>query len=159
MTYLKCWKKRTINQKFSVQKKKKSCKNKENIKTFPDKQKLREFITTKPSIQENTQGGTSGWYERTQISDSSVCEEIRVINKGNYKSKRHLNECFAFIFFSPSLLKKKSCIKKSQSVLMGTQCIRYDFYNNKNTISRVHHEKLWAGRSTSWNQDCQEKYQ
>ena len=26
-------------------------------------------------------------------------------------------------------------------------------------FSRVHHEKLWAGRSTSWNQDCQEKYQ
>ena len=24
---------------------------------------------------------------------------------------------------------------------------------------RVHHEKCWAGRSTSWNQDCQEKYQ
>ena len=23
----------------------------------------------------------------------------------------------------------------------------------------VHHEKLWAGRSTSWNQDCREKYQ
>ena len=26
-------------------------------------------------------------------------------------------------------------------------------------ISRVHHEKRWAGISTSWNQDCQEKYQ
>lgn len=39
---------------------KKSCKNKENIKTFPDKQKLKKFITTKPSIQENTQGGPSG---------------------------------------------------------------------------------------------------
>ena len=26
-------------------------------------------------------------------------------------------------------------------------------------ICRVHHEKLWVGRSTSWNQDCQEKYQ
>ena len=26
-------------------------------------------------------------------------------------------------------------------------------------LSRVHHEKRWAGRSTSWNQDCQEKYQ
>ena len=26
-------------------------------------------------------------------------------------------------------------------------------------ICRVHHEKRWAGRSTSWNQDCQEKYQ
>ena len=25
--------------------------------------------------------------------------------------------------------------------------------------SRVHHEKRWAGRSTSWNQDCWEKYQ
>ena len=24
---------------------------------------------------------------------------------------------------------------------------------------RVHHEKCWAGGSTSWNQDCQEKYQ
>ena len=24
---------------------------------------------------------------------------------------------------------------------------------------RVHHEKCWAGRSTRWNQDCQEKYQ
>src|SRR5574337_150016 len=23
---------------------------------------------------------------------------------------------------------------------------------------RVHHEKRWTGRSTSWNQDCQEKY-
>ena len=25
-------------------------------------------------------------------------------------------------------------------------------------ICRVHHEKCWADRSTSWNQDCQEKY-
>ena len=26
-------------------------------------------------------------------------------------------------------------------------------------ICRAHHEKHWAGGSTSWNQDCQEKYQ
>ena len=26
-------------------------------------------------------------------------------------------------------------------------------------LCRVHHEKRWAGRSTSWTQDCQEKYQ
>ena len=26
-------------------------------------------------------------------------------------------------------------------------------------LCRVHHEKHCAGRSTSWNQDCQEKYQ
>ena len=25
-------------------------------------------------------------------------------------------------------------------------------------ICREHHEKCWAGRSTSWNQDCREKY-
>ena len=28
-----------------------------------------------------------------------------------------------------------------------------------NLIHRVHHDKRWAGGSTSWNQDCQEKYQ
>ena len=26
-------------------------------------------------------------------------------------------------------------------------------------ICRVHYMKPWAGRSTSWNQDCREKYQ
>ena len=26
-------------------------------------------------------------------------------------------------------------------------------------VCRAHHEKHWAGRSTSWNQDCQKKYQ
>ena len=26
-------------------------------------------------------------------------------------------------------------------------------------ICRVHHEKCWTGRNTSWNQDCREKYQ
>ena len=28
-----------------------------------------------------------------------------------------------------------------------------------NFICRAHHAKRWAGRSTSWNQDCWEKYQ
>ena len=27
-----------------------------------------------------------------------------------------------------------------------------------NLICRVHHEKCWAGWSTSWNQDCQENF-
>ena len=26
-------------------------------------------------------------------------------------------------------------------------------------FNRVHHEKRWAGGSTSWNQDCREIYQ
>ena len=25
-------------------------------------------------------------------------------------------------------------------------------------VCRVHHEKRWTGRYTSWNQDCWEKY-
>jgi len=29
----------------------------------------------------------------------------------------------------------------------------------KEEICRVHHEKRWTGRNTSWNQDCWEKYQ
>ena len=53
---LKVLKEKDYQPKILCPEKKKSCKNKENIKTFPDKQKLREFITTKPSIQENTQG-------------------------------------------------------------------------------------------------------
>ena len=28
-----------------------------------------------------------------------------------------------------------------------------------NLYCRVHHEKCWTGRNTSWNQDCWEKYQ
>ena len=27
------------------------------------------------------------------------------------------------------------------------------------TYMQLHHEKCWAGSSTHWNQDCQEKYQ
>ena len=27
-----------------------------------------------------------------------------------------------------------------------------------NFYAELHHEKRWAVRSTSWNQDCQEKY-
>ena len=29
----------------------------------------------------------------------------------------------------------------------------------KAVYCRVHHEKCWAGRSASWNQDCKDKYQ
>ena len=31
--------------------------------------------------------------------------------------------------------------------------------SSSSSSSRVHHEKRWAGWSTSWTQDCQEKYQ
>ena len=35
----------------------------------------------------------------------------------------------------------------------------YAELNNIAYLTYIHHEKCWAGRSTSWNQDCQEKYQ
>ena len=35
----------------------------------------------------------------------------------------------------------------------------WTFFGIASLIYRVHHEKLWTGRSTSWNQDCWEKYQ
>merc|ERR1719385_601136 len=31
-------------------------------------------------------------------------------------------------------------------------------FSKTSLICRVHHEKHWAGRNTSWNQDCWEKY-
>ena len=31
--------------------------------------------------------------------------------------------------------------------------------NKWDYLCRVHHEKRWTGRNTSWNQDFQEKYQ
>ena len=43
---LKVLKEKDYQPKILCPENKKSCKNKENIKTFPDKQKLREFITT-----------------------------------------------------------------------------------------------------------------
>ena len=35
-------------------------------------------------------------------------------------------------------------------------CIMSSYLFN---LYAVHHKKCWAGGSTSWNQDCQEKYQ
>ena len=32
--------------------------------------------------------------------------------------------------------------------------MKYKLFKYSNTVRRVHHEKRWAGRSTSWNQDC-----
>ena len=32
-------------------------------------------------------------------------------------------------------------------------------YCHPDYLTYIHHEKCWAGGSTSWNQDCQEKYQ
>ena len=50
MIYLKWWKGRTYNQEYSTSKILLQIWWK--IKSFPDKQKLREFSTTKPALQQ-----------------------------------------------------------------------------------------------------------
>ena len=51
MTYLKCWKKNIVKQEFYIQQNY-SSKMKEKFKILSDKQKLREFVASKPAIQE-----------------------------------------------------------------------------------------------------------
>ena len=47
-----------------------------------------------------------------------------------------------------------NCSKLGKEYVKGVYC--YPAYL---TYCRIHHEKCWAGWSTSWNQDCWEKYQ
>src|SRR5574341_197388 len=47
-------------------------------------------------------------------------------------------------------------------VIAPGDLVEKSVYQDENSalyIRRVHHEKRWSGRSTSWNQDCREKYQ
>ena len=50
MIYLKWWKRRTYNQEYSSQQD--SFRFDGEIKSFSDKQRLREFSTTKPALQQ-----------------------------------------------------------------------------------------------------------
>ena len=51
MTYLKYWQKKSCHPKL-LYSTKISFKNEGEIKTFPDKQTLREFVTGRPVLQE-----------------------------------------------------------------------------------------------------------
>ena len=51
-------------------------------------------------------------------------------------------------------MKQQTCYKSGKEYIQAVYC--HPAYL---TYSRVHHEKCWAGWSTSWNQDCQEKYE
>ena len=50
MIHLKWWKGRTYNKEYFTQQD--SPSDLMEIKSYPDKQKLREFITTKPALQQ-----------------------------------------------------------------------------------------------------------
>lgn len=60
-----------------------SFKNEGEMKIFPDKQKLREFITSRLSLKE-TQKGALRLNERTLDTNSKSCEEMKNNGKGNY---------------------------------------------------------------------------
>lgn len=64
-----------------------SFKNEGEIKTFPDKQKLREIITGRHTLSRNTKGNPSGWNKRILDNTLNPCEEINSTRKSNYKSK------------------------------------------------------------------------
>ena len=51
-------------------------------------------------------------------------------------------------------MKQQTCYKSGKEYIQAVYC--HPAYL---TYGRVHHEKCWAGWSTSWNQDCQEKYE
>ena len=56
MTYSKYWKIKTLIQKYSNQQSFISFKYEKEIKTFPDKQKLRDSINTRLTLQEMLKG-------------------------------------------------------------------------------------------------------
>lgn len=55
-----------------------SFKYKGQIKIFSDKQKLTEFMTTKPYLQEILMGGGSGGNERMLHGNSKLYKEIKM---------------------------------------------------------------------------------
>lgn len=80
---------------FKVLKKKKNCqprtlflakfsfRNRE-IKTFPDKQKLRQLITTRSALQEMLKRSSPSWNERTIISNMKIYENIQHTGEGKF---------------------------------------------------------------------------
>ena len=48
---------------------------------------------------------------------------------------------------------------ETESVSPAWQADSLPLSHQGSRVCRLHHAKRWAGRSTSWNQDCWEKYQ
>ena len=110
------------------------------------------------------------------LESSLACKEIHPVNPKWNQSRIFIGrtdaEAEAPIFWSPYMKnwligKNLDVAKDSRQEGKGTTELKWlDGITNpmymslgKLWESRVHHEKRWTGRSTSWNQDCQEKYQ
>uniref|UniRef100_A0AC11ESI5 XK related 9 n=1 Tax=Ovis aries TaxID=9940 RepID=A0AC11ESI5_SHEEP len=59
-------------------------------------------------------------------------------------------QCFSYSWFKADL---KEAGRESHHCFLLLHCLQGGVF------TRAHHEKCWAGGRTSWNQDCQKKYQ
>ena len=75
--------------------------------------------------------------------------------RGNYSREREVIHWLACLLYA-------AC-RKSISPTVGKGSMEGNCMSLTRILRsaklRVHHEKRWAGRNTSWNQDCREKYQ
>ena len=83
---LKVQKEKKIRQPQTLYLAKLSFKGEGEIKTFPDKQKLKEFITTRPALKEMLKGILQGEMKGHYVVTQS-CMKIKVLNKGKYMDK------------------------------------------------------------------------
>ena len=71
-----------------------------------------------------------------------MCPQVRVGSISSFPSFTHPQE--------------KSTPGQAKKSALSSHCLGNTYFLVKR---RVHHEKHWTGRNTSWNQDCREKYQ
>ena len=153
----------------------------EKLKTFPLRSGTREECPLSPllinivfkvlamRIREKNKKNPD-WKRRSKTL--TVCrwqDAIHRKSKRNYQNITRANqwihqshkihgqytEITTFLYTNNEESKRE--IKESIPFTITTKRIKYLGINLP--ICRVHHEKCWAGRSTGWNQDCQEKYQ
>lgn len=85
----------------------KSFKNEGIIKTFPDKQNLKEFVVRKFTLQKYC-GISSDWKQVITDNNSIPHEKTKNTNKGNYKRQYK----YLFIFLSATNRFKNNYIKQ-----------------------------------------------
>lgn len=61
--------------------------NEEEMKTIPDKQKMREFVASRPALQIVLKGVLQAKNKKTLEINSNRHEQIKSTSKGNYIGK------------------------------------------------------------------------
>ena len=103
---------------------------------------LIDLCQTVVTEQENTKGNSKG---RLQKASVKACQE----SSRGYNSR---SKVYCHVLRTNLKLRMKHKTKEWSSR-------QHRKIVDAKLICRVHHEKCWAGWRTSWNLDCQEKYQ